>query len=173
MTPKKILMIAGPNGAGKTTFATEFLPNEADSPMFINADLIAAGINPFRPAAAAIRSGRLMIGLIHDYVRNGESFAFETTLSGQGYSRLIPTWQDLGYLVSLVFLRLVDPEVAIARVRQRVSEGGLDVPEPVIRRRFHSGLRNFECIYRDMVDEWAVYDASGESFILLEDGRRP
>ena len=57
MTPKKILMIAGPNGAGKTTFATEFLPNEADSPMFINADLIAAGINPFRPAAAAIRSG--------------------------------------------------------------------------------------------------------------------
>ena len=59
-----------------------------------------------------------MIGLIHDYVRNGESFAFETTLSGQGYSRLIPTWQDLGYLVSLVFLRLVDSEVAIARVRR-------------------------------------------------------
>ena len=79
MSSKKILIIAGPNGAGKTSFATEFLPNEANCPNFINADLIAAGLNPFRPEEVAIRSGRLMLEMIHDYVRKGQSFAFETT----------------------------------------------------------------------------------------------
>ncbi len=43
----KIIIIAGPNGAGETTFAQEFLPNEAGCPIFINADLIAAGLAPF------------------------------------------------------------------------------------------------------------------------------
>ena len=58
---KKIVIIAGPNGAGKTTFAREFLPSDADCPLFINADLIAAGLSPFEPEAAAIRAGRLML----------------------------------------------------------------------------------------------------------------
>ena len=79
---KRILIVAGANGAGKTTFATEFLPNEADCPIFINADLIAAGLSPFRPDLTALRAGRLMLSMIHDYVRRGESFAFETTLGG-------------------------------------------------------------------------------------------
>jgi len=56
---KKIVIIAGPNGAGKTTFAREFLPNEANCPVFVNADLIAAGIAPFQPETAAFRAGRL------------------------------------------------------------------------------------------------------------------
>ena len=60
-TPKRIVIIAGPNGAGKTTFARDFLPNEAHCPDFINADLIAAGLSPFNPEAAAVRAGRLML----------------------------------------------------------------------------------------------------------------
>jgi predicted ATPase len=58
---KKVVIIAGPNGAGKTTFGREFLPAEAALPVFINADLIAAGISPFDPGAAAIRAGRMML----------------------------------------------------------------------------------------------------------------
>lgn len=61
MTRKKILIIAGPNGAGKTTFATEFVPNEADCPQFVNVDLIAAGLSPFAPELAAVKAGRLML----------------------------------------------------------------------------------------------------------------
>ena len=57
----KIVIIAGPNGAGKTTFAKEYLPNEAGCPDFINADLIAAGLSPFRPEVAAVHAGRLML----------------------------------------------------------------------------------------------------------------
>ena len=83
MTGKKILIIAGPNGAGKTTFATEFLPNEAGCPIFVNADLIAAGLSPFKPDIAAIRAGRLMLSQIHEHARKGDSFSFETTLSGR------------------------------------------------------------------------------------------
>ena len=104
--PKHILIIAGPNGAGKTTFATEFLPNEGDCPTFINADLIAVGLNPFQPERAAVQAGRLMLRMMENYVRRGESFAFETTLNGRGYARMIPKWQAQGYRVRLYFLRL-------------------------------------------------------------------
>jgi predicted ABC-type ATPase len=58
---KKIIIIGGPNGAGKTTFARTFLPAEAQCLNFINADLIAAGLSPFAPEAAAIKAGRLML----------------------------------------------------------------------------------------------------------------
>ncbi len=170
---RRILIVAGANGAGKTAFATEFLPNEGDCPIFINADLIAAGLSPFRPDLTALRAGRLMLSMIRDYVRRGESLAFETTLSGRSYARLIPHWREQGYSVELFFLRLSRPEIAIARVKQRVAEGGHDVPEPVIRRRFRSGLRNFEHIYKDLVDEWAVYDNSGNQPVLVEEGRLP
>ena len=167
---QKILIIAGPNGAGKTTFATEFLPNEAHCPTFVNADSIAAGLSPFRPSSVALRASRLMIETIYGYAARGESFAFETTLSGRGHARSIPLWQQQGYHVKLFFLRLPTPEAAIARVRQRVSEGGHDVPEAVVRRRFHSGWHNFERVYRDLVDEWAVYDSSGAVPVLLAKG---
>ena len=96
---KKILIIAGPNGAGKTNFATEFLPNEADCPSFVNADAIAAGLSPFRPSSVEFRASRLMIETIHGYAARGESFAFETTLSGRGHIRWIPLWRERGYHV--------------------------------------------------------------------------
>jgi predicted ABC-type ATPase len=118
---KKIVVIAGPNGAGKTTFAREFLPREADCPDFINVDLIAAGLSPFDPDRAALRAGRLMLEEIKHRVRTGESFAFETTLSGQNYARLIPRWRAAGYRVKLVFLALPTADIAVARVRARVA----------------------------------------------------
>ena len=167
---KKIIIIAGPNGAGKTTFAGEFLPREAGCSTFVNADLIAAGIAPFEPERAAFRAGRLMLEEIHSHARRSQSFAFETTLSGRGYAGLIPGWRSEGYIVKLFYLRLASLDLAIARVRQRVREGGHNIHEPVIRRRFASGLRNFENLYKPLVDEWALYDNSGGEPILIEEG---
>ncbi|MBM4258017.1 MAG: Zeta toxin family protein [Deltaproteobacteria bacterium] len=166
---KKILVIAGPNGAGKTTFAREFLPNEANCPVFVNADLIAAGLSPFQPEVAAVRAGRIMMQQIHEYVRRGTSFAFETTLSGRGYARLIPQWRQLGYIVKLFFLQLPNPEMAIARVRQRVRGGGHNVAADVVRRRFHAGLKNFDNVYKPLVSKWSVFDNSGPEPVLLEE----
>lgn len=80
---KKTLIIAGPNGAGETTFAMEYLPNEADCPIFVNADLIAAGLSPLHPGRAVFRAGRRMVEEIQFHAKRGNSFAFETTLSGR------------------------------------------------------------------------------------------
>ena len=169
---KKILIIAGPNGAGKTTFATEFLLNEADCPTFVNADLIASGVNPFQPERSAVLAGRLMLDMIEDYVLDGESFAFEITLSGRGFARHIPRWRELGYWVKLYFLRLPSADMAVARVRNRVQEGGHDVPEEAIRRRFDAGWGNFNLMYKGLVDEWAVYNGAESPPIPIEQGRK-
>lgn len=168
----KILIIAGPNGAGKTTFATEFLPQEAECPNFINADLIAAGINPFRPEASPIQAAKVMLEMMVKYLEKRESFSFETTLSGKNYARHIPEWQNEGYKIKLYFLRLPDPEFAIARVRQRVKEGGHNVPEDVVRRRYHSGLSNFDALYKPIVDEWVLIDNAGEWPVFVDEGKR-
>ena len=169
-TEKKIVIIAGSNGAGKTTFAREFLPNEANCPLFINADLIAAGLAPFAPETVARRAGRIVLEEIARYVCEGKSFAFETTLAGLGYARMIPCWRVQGYMVKLIFLKLASPEEAIARVAMRVRQGGHHVPADVIRRRFEAGLRNFENIYRHRVNFWQCYDNSGDVPYLLDEG---
>ena len=167
---KKIIIIAGPNGAGKTTFARSFLPEEAQCTRFINADLIAAGLSPFAPEAEALKAGRLMLEEIAGCVRRGESFAFETTLAGFSYLARIRQWRAKGYHVSLFFLCLPDAETAIARVAERVRQGGHDIPAEVIRRRFTAGLRNLENTYKSAVDTWAKYDNVGERPTLLEWG---
>lgn len=113
---KKVVIIAGPNGAGKTTFAREFLPLEADLPLFVNADLIAAGLSPWRPEAAAIRAGRIMLEEIDRHAAEGRNFAFETTLSGHTYIKRIDAWRAAGYEVKLIFLALKHPDDAVARV---------------------------------------------------------
>ena len=169
---KKIIIIAGPNGAGKTTFAQEFLPNEAGCPRFVNADLIAAGLSPFAPDAAAVKAARIMLESIAELERRGESFAFETTLSGLVYARRIRRWRAAGYHVTLFFLTLPHPEMAIGRVTERVRQGGHSVPSDVIRRRFAAGLRNFEQVYRDAVDAWAKYDNAGDEPVLIDWGEK-
>ena len=99
-----------------------------------------------------------MLQEIRRHVVARESFAFETTLAGRGYATLIPRWQQLGYRVKLIFLQLDQPATAIARVAERVRQGGHDVPEATIRRRFTAGLRNFREVYAPLVDAWALYD---------------
>lgn len=170
MSGPKIVIIAGPNGAGKTTFARAFLPQEAQCPRFINADLIAAGLSPFAPEAESIKAGRLMLQEIAGCAARGENFAFETTLSGRVYLRHIEDWRRSGYHVSLFFLSLPTAEMAVARVAERVRQGGHDIPEAVIRRRFVTGRRLFESHYRDAVDAWALYDNSGDEPVLIEWG---
>ena len=166
---QRIIIIAGPNGAGKTTFAREYLLKEANCPDFVNVDLIAAGLSPFDPDRAAIQAGRLMLSEIQRRVRKGESFAFETTLSGHLYARMIPEWRNAGYRVRLVFLGLPDAEMAISRVAMRVAQGGHNVSKSVIQRRFAAGLHNFQDVYMHLVDKWEWYDNSGNTPQLISE----
>ena len=117
-----------------------------------------------------MRAGRLMLEEISNCVRLGESFGFETTLSGLGYISHIQRWRSKGFHVSLFYLMLSSVDIAIARVAERVIQGGHGIPESVIRRRYESGKRNFEERYKWCVDAWALYDNTGAEPFLVEWG---
>lgn len=168
-----LYIIAGPNGVGKTTFASTFLPKYADCQNFINADLIAKGMSPFSPEAAAVRAGRLVLSEIRFFARRRVSFAFETTLSGRSYLRLIRQLNKQGYRVHIFFLWVDTVGVALSRVEERVSKGGHDVPEPVVRRRFGRSIRNFLVDYLPVADSWYLFDNTGtqpDAIAMKEEG---
>ncbi len=166
----KILIIAGPNGAGKTTFARSFLRKESEKMDFINADYIAHGLSPFSPEAAAMKAGKLMLKELKDHAERSKSFALETTLSGQRYKTMIPKWKSLGYRIKLIFLSLPSVDIAINRVALRVSQGGHNIPEDTIRRRYNAGIENFENVYKPIVDAWTLYECSGGNPVLIDRG---
>jgi len=169
--PKICYIIAGPNGAGKTTFATEFLPFEAKCINFINADLIAAGLAPFQPERAIIRAGKIMLHQINDYIKKGESFAFETTLSGKTYLKKIKEMKAKGYKIIIYFLKLASVDLAIERIKLRVSQGGHNVPLEDIKRRFERSWINFQTIYKPLADAWIVFDTSGSEPVIIDESR--
>jgi predicted ABC-type ATPase len=155
-----VYVIAGPNGAGKTTFANEFLPDFVNCREFLNADLIAAGLSPFAPETQNLRAGRLLLTRIKELTKAKQGFGFETTLAGRGYVPKLNEMKNQGYRILLFFLWLPNADLAVARVKNRVRQGGHNVPEPVIRRRFESGIRNLFRLYRPLLDAWWLYDAS-------------
>jgi predicted ABC-type ATPase len=138
----------------------------------LNADMIAAELSPQQPERAAMRAARFMLQRIREEVTEGENFAFETTLANRSYAHSIRDWQAAGYHVALWFLALPSAEAAIARVAQRVLQGGHNIPEEVVRRRFVAGRANFESIYSELVDAWVLYDNSGTIPVLLDWGEK-
>ena len=166
----RLFVIAGPNGAGKTTFARRFLPHYAECDLFVNADLIAAGLSPFAPDVVAIKAGRLMLEQIEFFAELRRDFAFETTLSGRTYLSFLLRMRTDGYRISLYFLWLRNAELAIARIDKRVQEGGHHVPDDVVRRRYDRGLRNLFQVYRPVLDHWAVFDNSEGQLVPVAQG---
>ena len=127
---------------------------------FVNADEIAKGLSPFNPESVAIDAGRLMLQRMDDLLIAGEDFAFETTLATRSYVKFIDQAHAMGHFVSLLFFWLPTPELAIVRVATRVSKGGHDIPEEVIRRRYATGMRNMVALYAPLCDYWVIYDNS-------------
>lgn len=134
------------------------LPEILDCDEFVNADSIAAGLSPFRPEKVAFEAGRIMLHRIDELLETKVDFAFETTLSTKSYRHRVERAQKLGYMVTLVFLWLPSKELAVQRVAERVLEGGHDIPEDVIRRRYTRGIKNLLTIYLDICDQLVVVD---------------
>jgi len=162
MKSKSVYIIAGPNGSGKTTFAKKFLPQYAKCLHFVNADLIAQGLSPFSPRIAAMKAGRLVLEQIQDMAGKDVDFAFETTLSGKAYIDFLKALKRKGYRLHLFFLWIPSPELALARIKGRVAEGGHDVPAEDVRRRFDRGIQNFFRFYRQLLDTWMFFDNAGD-----------
>jgi len=113
-----------------------------------------------------------MLSEIKANVAAGNSFAFETTLSGKAYAKDIAEWKRLGYHITLFFLSLPNVEFAMARVASRVAAGGHNIPEATIRRRFNAGISNFHKVYKSLADAWSLYDNSEQQPVLLETGEK-
>lgn len=169
---KQLYVICGCNGAGKTTASYTVLPEVLECKEFVNADEIARGLSPFNPEGVAIEAGRLMLKRINELMKEGENFSIETTLATRSYIRLVQQAQKKGYRVSLIYFWLNSPELAINRVKQRVSEGGHSIPEEVIRRRYQAGINNLFDIYMPNVDYWLLADNSRENRVVVAEGGR-
>src|SRR5262245_60309469 len=153
-----VVVLAGSNGAGKSTSAPYLLKDALAVDEFVNADTIAQGLSAYRPDAAAVTAGKVMLERLRVLGGLRRDFAFETTLSGRSHARWLKELQASGYRTHLIFLSLPSADLAVARVADRVRRGGHDVPEAVIRRRFAAGLSNLFSVYMNVVDAWTIYD---------------
>lgn len=166
------VVIGGPNGAGKTTSASILLPGEFDLRQFVNADAIAVGLAAFAPETVALQAGRILLNRIAELVRQRQDFAVETTLASRSLAAFLRSAQSDRYVVKVIYLWLSSPDLAVARVAERVQMGGHHIPEETIRRRYWRGLANFRSLYRPLADEWIVCDNSSSQPVLLAHGRR-
>ena len=167
MTHKTLYIIAGCNGAGKTTASFTILPDILDCNEFVNADEIARGLSPFQPEKVSFEAGRIMLHRIDELMDSGENFAFETTLSTKTYKDRIEHARSLGYNITLLFFWLRDVELAKERVKTRVLEGGHNIEEDVIERRYKRGIVNLFELFLPLVDEAMIFDNSEGVPVLM------
>ena len=154
----KAVVLCGPNGAGKSTSAARLLRGALKVDEFVNADTIAQGLSAFAQDRVAFQAGRIMRRRLRELAATGISFGFETTLASRSYAAWLKQLQAAGYEIHLLFLWLPTPEVAVARVADRVRLGGHDVPEATIRRRYAAGLANLRSIYMPLANSWKLID---------------
>jgi predicted ABC-type ATPase len=164
-------IIAGPNGVGKTTYAFRHIRAVAGTTRFVNLDEIARGLSPLEPEAGQRRAARVALELVHALIDEGRSFSMETTLSGRTHLRTIERAREAGFAATLLFFAVRSPEICLARIARRVSEGGHDVPEADVRRRFGRAVGNLRD-YIEAVDLWRVFDNNGGRPEAVGEGRQ-
>ena len=166
----RVIIVGGPNGAGKTTFASAYLSIDREITAFVNADEISRdlAVHNLPEAVTNVRAARAMLERIDELIDAGDDLVIETTLASLAYAQKIPVWQQKGYHVALIYLRLPNPEQSIERVQRRVAAGGHGIPEGVIRRRFGRSLRYLEDHYKPIVDEWQIWDSLEGDFRCAE-----
>jgi len=159
MTPPQIILLAGPNGAGKSTLSR--LPELAGLP-FLNADDIEKD-----QASGPLQAGKTLLAKLDEVASQRINFIVETTLSGKWLASHLDAFREVGYQVHVIYVWVSNEDMSVARVASRVAMGGHDIPEPVIRRRYKRGIRNFWRVYEPLSDTWKVYDNSNRPPVLV------
>ena len=164
-------IVAGPNGVGKTTYAFRHIKAVSGTTRFVNLDEIARGLSPLDPSMEQQRAGRVALELTRSLISDRRSFSIETTLSGKTHLRTIAAAREAGFVVNLLYFLIASPEISLARIARRVSEGGHDVAETDVRRRFARSIANLPA-YIDAVDRWRVFDNATMRPKAVAEGRR-
>ncbi|MFK7049384.1 MULTISPECIES: zeta toxin family protein [Flavobacterium] len=167
MREKNLYIISGCNGAGKTTASFTILPEILDCKEFVNADEIAKGLSPFQPEKVAFEAGRIMLHRINELLSQDESFAFETTLSTRSYKNKIMEAKNKNYNITLLFFWLRTTDLAKERVKTRVKEGGHNIPDDIIERRYKKGILNLFDLYLPIVEQVLLFDNSEGNHQLI------
>jgi len=165
---KQLYILAGANGSGKSTISKVLLPSEGI--VYVNPDDIARELNPVDPPAARIAAGKETIRRVGAIIENGMSFAIESTLSGSGYVETIQRAKSLGYVVTIAYVYVDSAEFCLERIRVRVQNGGHDVPEDDVRRRYGRSKANFVSVYAPLADHWLLYYNGGNDLLLVAHG---
>jgi predicted ABC-type ATPase len=166
----KLYIISGCNGSGKTTASYTILPEMLNCHEYVNSDEFAKSLSPFDPSAASVTASRYMLMKIKFMFEHRLDFCIETTLATRTLLKMVEEAQENGYSVTVIYLWLNSPELAIQRVRARVSTGGHNIPEDTIRRRYHRGLEYFFKEYRHLCDRWILADNSKPPFKVVAEG---
>lgn len=159
-------VVAGPNGSGKSTFALEYLPEYAGSIEYVNPDLMAQGMSPTDISLSAMKAGKLTLTRIAELIAAGDSFGFETTLSGRGHLKLLADAKAHGYDIHLYYLWMPSVVMLPLRIRHRVLAGGHDVPSADVLRRYARSRANVKD-YAALADKFFVFDAAREKQTLI------
>ena len=166
-----LYIISGCNGAGKTTASFTILPEMLECKEFVNADEIAKGLSPFQPESVSFHAGRIMVARIDELLNSGVDFAFETTLTTLSYLNTIKAAKEKGYSINLLYFWLNDVNLAIERVKIRVSEGGHNIPEETIKRRYFRGIYNLSNKFIELCDYWIVINNSSRPYTFVAEGQ--
>jgi len=162
-----VIVLAGPNGAGKTSAAPALLRDILGVVEFVNADTIAQGLAAFSPERVTLEAGAILLGRLHELAAQRRSFAFETTLAGRSFAPWLAELVRGGYEFHLLFLWLQSADLAVQRVADRARQGGHDVPQQTVRRRYAAGLKNFFRLYQRLATTWRLYDNSSTAGMRL------
>ena len=158
---KIMFILAGCNGAGKTTAFKTSLYEILGRPEFINSDEIARGLCPEDVDSVQAEAGRITVKSIHAPLAGDKNFCVETTLATRTFQCHIREAHKNGFKVALFYYWLESPDLAVARVEERVNEGGHHVPEKVVRHRYDMGIRYLSRLYMPKVDYWQVINSGG------------
>lgn len=166
----RLFIISGCNGAGKTTASYSLLPQMLECSQYVNSDEFAKSLSPFNPDAASFTAGRYMLQKVNYLIKRQEDFGIETTLATRSLLKTLLSAKEAGYKVTLLYFWLNSPELAIARVRDRVTAGGHNIPEDIIRRRYKMGMTYFFDVYLPVCDRWILADNSEPPFTVVAEG---
>lgn len=152
---KILYIIAGANGSGKSTLAKVLL--KKDLLEFLNADEIAKEIAPNAIDSVPISAGKEYFKRLSQFLKEEKSFAVESTLSGNNTIKIIKQAKKQNYKIIIIYSFLKNCINCIERVKIRVQNGGHNVPEEDIIRRYYKSIVNFYDKYRLLADEWSLF----------------
>lgn len=162
----QLVLVGGSNGSGKTTFSKGLI--EKTGFKYIGADEFAYQLNKDDVQSVEVPAAKLFIEAITKSIANKESIIVESTLAGRTLCRHIIKARENGYQVFIVYIYLESVEISLYRVRLRVSQGGHNVPEIHVRRRFPRSRENFWNLYRPLVNSWQLLYNSADKEHVVE-----